>query len=322
MSNEIHVVGPSGQPCYVAVLSPSAQWANGSTLEDFDVADYAGYVVAATEDGSTGIFVGDFPSGLPAGSYDAVLFLKAGGSPANGDRAVGVQSISWQGVAGTAGLIPVGTLTGLQMHDYIVHGGLNRDDRDTQVYEAVTDTILELDQIMTFGEREVETVSTDVISIAGDYKINLEVDHGSLISVRLKDGTSFGRRLTIVSKTLFDLMFPNPGSNSNIGYPKFFCIFGGQVLVGPVPNRQTYNYTFSYSKRLVAPITAATDAVPYSAQYREVLKDGSLWRVWGGLKNTEQEDRYSARFIAGKERIKKYERDNKRGPLCVLYNDC
>lgn len=322
MSNEIHIIGPSGQTCYAAVISDAGLWSNAGVLEAFTPADYAGYIITVTEAGSTGIFDGNFPSALAAGSYDVVLFLRAGGSPANGDRAVGTQSIQWQGVASSSGLIPIGTLTGPQMRDYIVHGGLVRDDFDTEVYEALTDTIMELDQIFdSFDEREVETASTDTIAVLGDYKINTEVDHGNLLGVRLLDGTKFGRRLTQVSKTTFDLLIPNPSNTAYRNYPEYFCRFAGQIQIGPIPDKTTYVYELAYSKRLAAPITAATSEVPYSAQYREVLKDGTLWRVFDNLKIYDVADRFGLKFTAGKARITKHESKEQDGARCMPYQD-
>lgn len=316
MSNEIHLIGPSGQTCDAYLVAVAGTFWNGSALEAFNAGNVATYRVTLTEKGTTGIYEGDAPAALPAGVYDTPLILRSTG------RAIGSGTLNWTGSAGSV-ISPVGALTGQQMRDYVVRGGLVRDDMDTEVYDALTDTILDLDQQPgTFDEREVETASTDVISVAGDYRIDLESDHGNLISVVLKDGTTFGRKLTLVSKTIFDLMFPNPTANLGIGYPKWAAKFAGQLLIGPIPDKTTYVFSLSYSKRLTAPITAATDAVPFSSQYREVLKDGTLWRVFDNLKNFEAADRFGARYVAGKQRILKTERDDKRGALCVLYQDC
>lgn len=119
MSNEIHAVGPTGRTCYVHIFDFNGNRWNGSAFESFSIANYANYDVAVTEDGSTGIYRGNFPSAIAVGNYDIVLYIQAGASPANGDSAVSVQSITWYG----ADVIP----------PVSVDGDINFGDIKTQV---------------------------------------------------------------------------------------------------------------------------------------------------------------------------------------------
>lgn len=325
MAGEIFIPGPGGQSavCYAHIFDSNGRRGNNDdeVFENFAAANYADYVVTLTEDGSTGIFRGDMPEWITPGTFQALLYVQSGGSPANGDTAGAAQSIHWNGVGETPGDTPLGALSGSQMRDYIVRSGLVRDDLDTELYDALTDTILEMEQDFQFGEREADTPSTDTIGALGEYKLDLETDHGQLIDVVLIDST-YSKKLTRISKTLFDLLYPDPTSEQYRGYPEYYCVFGRQVQVGPGPDKTSYVYHLIYSQRLTTAVDASTNPVPFSAEYREVLKDGTLARLFNNLKNFDAADRFGALYEKGRERIKTKERREKRGAIGVAYNDC
>lgn len=323
MSNEFHVVGPTGQTCYFHLFNSASQRANitNEVFEVFSAADYGDYDFPAIEDGSTGVFIGSMPTWAAAGAYDAVLFRQAGASPANGDRAQGAQGYTWRGVGGSVGTIPLGSLTGTQMAEYIRRGGWIRDDMDTELYDALTDTILEMEQLFDFAERQTETISTDTIDTLGDYKIDIEADFGNLISIVLIDGT-FSQRLVKTSKALYDILYPNPGDDQVRAFPYRYSLFGRQLLIGPAPDKITYEYRMAYSQRLTTAVDASTDPVPFSAEYREVLKDGTLARLFENVGKTDRADRFAVKYAGGVGRITAKERRDRGGAGYVAYNDC
>lgn len=324
MSNELHLVGPTGRTCYVQILNSTSQRANNTSLvlEAFNASNYSQYCVVVMEQGSSGIFVGDFPTWIAGGRYDAILFLQDGASPVNGDRAIGSQSpIDWRGVAGSGGSIPLGILTGSQMAEYIRRGGWVRDDMDTELYDALTDTILEMEQLFDFAERETETTSTDTITTLGDYAIDIEADFGNLISVKVIDGT-FSQKLTKTSKSMYDLLYPIPSNDQIRSFPDRFCLFGRQLLIGAPPDKISYQYVMAYSKRLTEAIDASTDPVPFSSDYREVLKDGTLARLFENVGNYDRANRFAGKYSGGLLRITSKERKDRGGAGNVRYNDC
>lgn len=321
MAGEIRVVGPTGHTCYVHIFNASGQRWNGSTYETFSAANYANYDVAVTEDGSTGVYRGDMPTDAPAGRPDVILYIQAGGSPANGDRAVGSQSFNWSGSASTAVAVPLGALTGLQMKQYVIDSGFKRDDMDDEIYDALTDTIMEMEQAFRFDERETETTTTDTISVVGDYKIDLEPDFGHLVTLVLIDGDTT-KPLDRMSKEAYEARYTTPPSNENLGYPEGYAIFGGQLYIGPPPEQTSYEYRLSYSQRLTAVIDATTDPVPFSSQYRETLKDGASYRLYKNLKNWDTAAAYKNDFGQEMTRIMARERRNRGGAGTVAYRDC
>ena len=84
----------SGVSLYALVRDLSGLVANGSTLEAYNVANYATYKVAMSEQVPTGYFQAAFPSYLPRGKY---TFSVHQGSGSAGDLAVDQGSIDWNG---------------------------------------------------------------------------------------------------------------------------------------------------------------------------------------------------------------------------------
>lgn len=70
---------------------------NGASMEAWNVAHWATYVVASPENTGSGCYVTTIPGGLPADIYSAVLYTPLGGSPASGDSPVDSDWFVWDG---------------------------------------------------------------------------------------------------------------------------------------------------------------------------------------------------------------------------------
>jgi len=322
MAGEIKVIGPTGRVGDVHLLNSSGQRWNGSAYETFSAGNYLSYCISVTEDGATGVYRGSVPSTVPAGAIDVILFIRENDLvPANGDRAVGAQSIpDWAGAGTTAASTPLGSLTGSQMLAYIVAAGFKRDDMNDEVYSSLTDTIMEMEQAFRFDEREKETTTTDTVTVLGDYKISLESDFGNLVNVVLIDGDTT-EPLNRISKAAYDLLYSTPASDIDTGYPEHFAVFAGQLYIGPPPDSISYQYRLAYSQRLTSTVDASTNPVPFSAQYRELLKDGAMRRLFQNLKQFDMADRFDQYFARGMERAMTRERRNRGGVGFVAYRD-
>lgn len=99
MSNELTTANTSGLTLYAHILNASAQRWNGSAFETYVAANYANYDVAFTEQGTSGIYAGNFPSSISAGSYEIYIYQQGGGSPAQGDVVVAASTFNWNGSA-------------------------------------------------------------------------------------------------------------------------------------------------------------------------------------------------------------------------------
>lgn len=187
-------------------------------------------------------------------------------------------------------------MTGSELHDYIVRT-FKRTDKTAEVYDAITDTIMDMCEEFGFEENKVEAYTTAGISALGDYKIDLPDDFGHLLGdVRWTDQDDSGT-LTKLSKQQFNEMFPEQDCDDpDDGEPTHYCIFGKQILIGPVPDKTTYEYQIDYAKFLADAVTSVSSDVMFTDNARECVKFGALARLFEVMEEWDKEDKYSQKF--------------------------
>lgn len=295
MSNEIRGTSPSGT-LYARVMSPSGLWWNGSSFEAYATGNYANYDLTMTEQGNSGVYVADLPSGITTGgTYEYFVHRQSGGSPAEGDLVINTGKVDWSGSASISAA--TGSMTGSEFWAYVLRLGFKRTDKDTEGYEAITDAVQEMRRRFMFDEAETETTTTDTISSLGDFKVDLESDFGLMLGVILQDGTT-AIPLTKRSKSQFDAMYPDINVTNDKGYPSDYCIYAGQIYIGPIPDSTSYTYRKNYSRR-AGTVTAITAGVPFTNVFRDVLAENVMMRLYRGLQEYDEADRHEAQFEKG-----------------------
>jgi len=98
MADMVNGIGPTTSTLYFQVWNSAGLVYNGSTFEAYNASNWATYDIAMTEKGTTGFFWGTFPT-IDAGAYTAIYYEQAGGSPAEGDSAMGASTVMWDGSA-------------------------------------------------------------------------------------------------------------------------------------------------------------------------------------------------------------------------------
>jgi hypothetical protein len=305
MAREIRGVSPSGT-LYARILNPAGLWWNGTTFAAYSAAAYSTYVVAMTEQGASTVYVADFPTAITTGGTYEVFIHRTSASAAEGDIVVNTNKIDWTG--SSAITAATGAMTGSDWLAYVLRLGFKRTDKDTEVYEATTDAIQEMRRRFMFDEAEIEMTTTDTITVAGDYKINVESDFGLVLGVILEDDNT-GTPLRKISKAEFDMIYPGIHVDNSSGYPRDYCIYAGQILIGPFPDQTTYVYRVSYSQR-AGTVTSSTSGVPFTNVYRDVLADLVLSRLYLMLEEFEQGNLYRQNFENGFELATRKERIN------------
>lgn len=291
MAKEISGISTTGT-LYARIRNRVGLWGNGSSFESYSSGNYADYVVTMTEEGDSGIYVADFPTWITTGgTYEYFVHITSG-SPAEGDDVVNTGKVDWSGTAAVS--TSTGAMTGSDFYDYILRCGFKRTDKATEVYEAITDAIQEMRRRFMFDEAENEITTTDTITVLGDFKLDVESDFGLLLGIVLEDGDS-GTPLRRISKSEFDDRYPGINVDSNNGYPREYCLFAGQIYIGPAPDRVSYVYRKSYSKRAGA-ITSSTTGVPFTNVYRDILADCTLARLYKGLEDYDKSNIHRAEF--------------------------
>lgn len=292
MSREIRGVSPSGT-LYARLANPAGLWWNGSSFEAYSAGNYSNYDISMTEQGNSGVYVADFPTAIvTGGSYEYFVHRQSGGSPAEGDLIIGTGKVDWTGTASVSA--SSGAMTASDFLAYILRRGFKRTDKDTEIYEAVTDAIQELRRRFMFDEAEVETTTTDTISVLGDFKIDVESDFGLIQGIILEDDDT-ATELEIISKAKFDRLYPDQNVTSHRGYPKHATIYAGQIQIGPVPDSIDYVYREAYSRK-AGTITSTTTGVPFTADYRDMLAENVLGRLYSDLGEHEESAVHMSKF--------------------------
>jgi hypothetical protein len=193
----------------------------------------------------------------------------------------------------------MGFMTGTEWRDYVLRGGFKRTDKDTELFEATTDVIQEWRRRFKFDEAQADIELTDQITVLGDYTMALESDFGLFQGIVIEDGDT-ANPLIQISKHEFDEIYPDIHNTNDRGYPEHFTVWGGNILIGPIPDQVSYVYRISYAKR-AGTIDIGTDAVPFTNFYREVLRDFVLGRLWEVMDEYERGNYYLSKGERGFE---------------------
>lgn len=294
MASELRAASPSGT-LYARIINSAGLWWNGTSFEAYTAANYGNYDIAMTEQGDSGVYVADFPTGIQtSGTYEYYVHYQAGGSPTEGDQVVNTGRIEWTGTVSVSA--SAGSMAGEDWRDYVLRKGFKRTDKDEEVYEATTDAISEIRERFGFDEAQVDTETTDTISALGDFKLDVESDLGLLLGIILQDGDT-GTPLKQTSRARFDARYPYAAIDTDFtGYPKDFCIYAGQIYIGPTPDSTSYTYRISYS-RSAGTVTSTTTGVPFSSVlYRAMLCDLVYAYLYAGLEEPEKADYFRSKF--------------------------
>jgi hypothetical protein len=167
------------------------------------------------------------------------------------------------------------SMTGPEFLAYVLRT-FKRTDKNTEVYEAITDAVKEIRRRHYWSDDQIEAYTNSGISALGDYKVGLPSDMAGFIGrVRCIDGTN-GWILDKLSKDEFDATYPDAVVTANYGVPEHFCIFRDHLYIGPVPDKTSYQYEINYLEDDQVTITAATTSVPFSAKNPDILKYKTL----------------------------------------------
>jgi hypothetical protein len=318
MANELRGVSAKNLNLYAHITNSAGKRWNGSQFETYASGNYSTYGISLTEQGTSGVYFADFPSDITtSGSYEYFVYRRIGGSQAEGDPVVGTGSISWNGTISASEVLS-GAMSGSDFLTYVKRI-FKRTDKDTELYEHITDAIAELRRIYSFDEDKVEMTTTDTISVDGDFKLSVESDHGLFLGDVVVVDDDASQVLLKVSKESYDRLYPNPSAtNVTTGKPRHYAIFSGEIYLGPVPDDTGYTYRLSYSIS-GSTITSATVSVPFTKHYREALRAGVLAKAFDGVENDAQAAKYVSMWEYFKNQIQLREEMNQKGTGFVEY---
>ena len=183
-------------------------------------------------------------------------------------------------------------MTGAELLTYIKET-FKRTDKNSELYEAITDTIM--DMKIKFTPETFKVISyTSGIDTLGEYYYELPANFGYLIGrIKILDGND-SYPLDKISKTTYDQYQANPAfTGVNTSKPQAFCIYGNQVYLYPVPDSLDYQYEMNYTEEDATVVAADTADVDFSDRYRECLKYGVLARMYIDLQDDQEAMKYN-----------------------------
>lgn len=215
-------------------------------------------------------------------------------------------------------------MTGSALYIYIL-STFKRTDKSTQVFEAITDTIR--DMRLRFQSNDFKAINTAlIIGTIGNYSVALPSDFGHLIGSVMMKETVGDREYPPLMKIsieryndLYGSRFNTNVGNRLTGNPMHFCIFNGNLLVGPPVDRTSYEFRFAYTQEDELDIDTSTDPVPFS-QYRKCLRYGVLKELYLGLENYQEASNWGSLYETELAKIAENDYNNTKGSEPMSYN--
>lgn len=215
-------------------------------------------------------------------------------------------------------------MTGTEFLAYVKRV-FKRTDKDTEIYEATTDTIADM-RLQLRAEDYKEEAYIAGVTTLGEYRIALPSDFKHLIGdVTIVDNTGVEvRRLTKISKQEYDKKYADrlytTTSNQESDMPLDFCIYAEQIYLGPVPDSVSYQYYINYTTEDYTEVSGSTTSVPFTDRYRSIVRAGVLSEIYSGLEQFDESNYWRSLYVDGLVKIKSTDDMNTADYEHIKYN--
>lgn len=189
----------------------------------------------------------------------------------------------------------------MELQDFLTYTKLDlkREDKDTEITQAYNDMIVWVAVQIPHGNYKFQSYVNTVVGVE-DYALPPNIIH-LLHPVRLLLGagtTDSGFSLEHLTKEEYDIIEPNPNRSSpSTGRPGSYAVFSRSILLTPVPDRATYVLEINWTKRPTT-LSADDDRPDLGSEWDEVLKWGTLERVYAGLGQWDESTLWGNKYHA------------------------
>lgn len=188
-----------------------------------------------------------------------------------------------------------------------------RDDKDTEITQALNDTIRSLANMKALeGRKFTSYIATTADQ--EDYPLPTSKAH-IIHPVRYIEASDKedGYSLEKLSREEWTKRYINPNNstpaNISTGAPVAYCIYENAIHLGPVPDKSTYLIEMDWSKIPTAQ-AAGGDIQELGEEWEEVIKWGVLFRLYAALGLDDEAAKWKALF-----------EDDKQGFPALLRNE-
>jgi len=211
-------------------------------------------------------------------------------------------------------------MTRLEFLSY-VKNEFKRTDKDSEIYEALDDTLYDL---TTEHDFHVHQTEQSISLIADTYEYSLTSYSMSMLlgPVLYLDDTGDADPLIKLSKASFDLRFPDlTATDFDKDEPQYYAVYGNAIFIAPFPDTVTTESILVPISTIATKLVGDSDTPAFEDQWREVIKFGVLFRVWtqlGDFGKSQAQDNLLL-YQRGIEKMKKIDKSKDRGPLMAMY---
>lgn len=260
MAGELHVPGPTGLVSpVVRIVDYHGQYWNGTEFVAFDASDLADYAVTVTEQGTTGVYIGDFPTSIVVGNYDVLLYDSSLAQQ-------GSQTIGWRGVGAGATVEVVGDITYLDIKTQVQYNLGRGADEDILAQMSMW-ARMALRDILNWRDHWFQQAEAVVSVVDGTQTYDLPTDHkGNLhISVQRSD-------LWVPLKGPIDYVEARRVFTPlSTGEPQAWSYFeASQFKIWPGDSDASYTLKLDYMRNIVD-LSEDTDTNTITVQYPQLL---------------------------------------------------
>ena len=190
----------------------------------------------------------------------------------------------------------------LSLFKTYVKRDFKRTDKDTEIVQAYNDMIVWLAVKMPHGNYKFQSYIS-LVNAQEDYPLPSTLIH-LIHPVKFLDGSAtndHGFPLEHKTKEEYDVLFPNPNRTSptDKGTPSIYCVFSRSVLVGPLPDAAVVSrgglLEINWGKFPTA-LSADADLPSLGTEWDEVLKYGTLERVYAGMGMMDEANYWAGRY--------------------------
>ena len=174
----------------------------------------------------------------------------------------------------------------MQLSDFLtyVKYDLKRTDKDTEITRAYNDMLMWVALQMPHGGYKFQSY-INTVEGTEDYPLPGNIIH-LIHPIKILDGSASsdsGYPLEHISKAEYDRIEPNPNRTSpQKSKPWAYTIYSNSILLTGIPDKSTYLIEINWSRRVTF-MSATTDMPSLGSEWDEVLKWGTLERVFAGL---------------------------------------
>jgi hypothetical protein len=199
---------------------------------------------------------------------------------------------------------------------------IKRTDKDDSLYLCAADTVMDMRARMLSDEHETISAALTGIAAAGDYILTLPTDFGHLVgdvSIRNTGDDSTYLPLMKLTKAEYDKKYSQnlatAVANRVTGTPIDYCYFGNKIYLGPAVDTTAYEFKINYTTESEPTFTAVTATIPFTEQFREVVRAGTVARMFRELENYVESDQWFVFYEQGLKKIIDNDEFNKSGSV-------